>query len=177
MKFHPAPIIRYCYRYFFVALYILFPIYIMFGLAFNKAMTNEEDRLGWFWFGLALFIFGSSIIHFAFWEKFFATLEITDDQVIWRCPLRKTQSMFLADCVVIGACREHVNNGIPSECIYISNTTTQMIDTDLRGSLKRSHHLIKYAYSDKLCDYLLQKVPDRRTQSLSAYRWRRTSKK
>ena len=173
MKFHPAPIIRYCCRYFFVALYILFPIYIMFGLTFNSAMTKEEDQAGWFLLGLILFLFGSLLIHFAFWEKFFATLEITDDRVIWKCPFRKTQSIPLDKCVVIGACREHVKNGIPTECIYFSATVIPTIDTDLRGSLKRSRHLIKYAYSDRLCDYLLQKLPDKRTRSLGSYRWRR----
>ena len=173
MKFHPTPIIRYCYRYFFVALYILFPIYIMFGLTFNSAMTKEEDRLGWFLLGLVLLLFGLLLFHVAFWEKFFATLEITNDRVIWRCPFRKTQKILLDDCVVIGACREHVKSGISSECIYISDVAMAVVDADLHGTLKRSNHLIKYAYSDRLCDYLLQKVPDKRTRALGSYRWRR----
>lgn len=172
MKFHPTPAIRYCYRYLFVALYILFPIYIMFGLAFNSAMTKEEDRFGWFLLGGILLIMGSILMHFAFWEKFFATLEITDDWVIWRCPLRKTQRMLLDNCVV-GACREHVKKGIPSECIYFCDAAMPMMDTDLHGALKRSRHLIKYSYSNKLCDYLCQKMPDKRTRTLGAYRWRR----
>ena len=109
MKFHPTPIIRYCYRYFLVALFILFPIYIMFGMTFNHAMVGEEDRVGFFLLGLVLLIVGSVLIHVGFWEKFFSTLEITEDRVIWRCPFRKKQSMLLDDCVVIGACREHVN--------------------------------------------------------------------
>lgn len=173
MKFYPTPIIRHCYRYFLVALFIMFPIYIMFGMTFNRAMVGEEDRLGFFLLGLVLLIVGSVLIHIGFWEKFFSTLEITEDRVIWRCPFRKKQSMLLDDCVVIGACREHVNNGIPSECIYISDTKMPMIATDLRGSLKRSPHLIKYAYSDKLCDYLICKIPDKRTRTLGAYRCRR----
>ena len=173
MKFHPMPIMRYCYRYLFIALFILFPIYIMFGMTFNPTMVSEEKRLGFFLLGLVLLIFGWVIIHVGFWEKFFATLEVTDDRVIWRCPFRKTQSMLLNDCLLIGACREHVNNGIPSECIYISDTKMPMLDAELRGSLKRSPHLIKYAYSDKLCDYLIRKIPDKRSSALSAYRWRR----
>lgn len=176
MKFHPMPIVRYCYRYFFVALFILFPIYIMFGISFNSSMVRADQRLAFFLMGLALLILGSLLTHFAFWEKFFATLEITKDHVIWRCPLRKTQSMSLDDCVEIGACREHVNNGIPSECIYISDRKNPVMDTHLHGSIKRSPHLIKYAYSDRLCDYLIQRVPDKRTGSLSAYRWRRKNR-
>ncbi len=176
MKFHPKPIIRYCYRYVFVALYILFPIYIMFGMTFNIAMTKMEDRLTCFLVGAVLLIFGSTLTHIAFWEKFFATLEITEDKIIWKCPFRKTQSMSLDDCVVIGACREHVKNGIRSECIYISDIAMPTIDTDLRGGLKRSRHLIKYVYSDKLCDYLIRKVPDKRTRTLGAYRWRRKNR-
>ena len=173
MRFYPAPIIRHFYRYFFVSLYILFPIFVMFGVTFNSAMIKEEDRLGWFLLGFAFLIFGSLLIHFAFWEKFFATLEITDDRVIWKCPFRKTQNMRLDDCAVIGACREHTRNGIPSESIYISDVVISMSETDLRGTLKRSKHLIKYAYSDTLCDYLLQKVPDKPTRILGSYRWRR----
>ena len=176
MKFHPVPIIRYCYRYFFIALFILFPLYIMFGMTFNSALTKEEDQLLCFLFGAVLLVFGSLLMHFGFWEKFFATLEIAEGRVTWRCPFRKKQSMLLADCVVIGACREHMKKGIPSECIYISDTAMPMIDTDLPGALKRSRHLIKYAYSDKLCDYLIQKVPDKRTRILGAYRWRRKNK-
>ncbi len=173
MKFHPEPLIRYCYRYFFMALYILFPGYIMFGMAFNSAMVKEEERGGCFLLGLVLFIAGSLLTHYAFWEKFFATLEITESQAIWRCPFRRTQRIALKDIVAIGACREHVGKGIPSECIYISNAKMPMIDTNLRGKLRRTPHLMKYAYSDRLCDYLVQKVPDKRTASLSAYRWRR----
>lgn len=176
MKFWPKPIIRYCYRYFFVVLFILFPVYIMFGMTFNGSMVREEDRLAFFLMGLALFVLGALLMHFVFWESFFATLEITQDRVIWRCPLRKPQSMSLDDCVVIGACREHVNNGIPSECIYISDKEIAVMDSNLRGSMKRSPHLIKYAYSDRLCDYLIRKVPDKRTSSLSAYRWRRKNR-
>ena len=173
MRFHPAPIIRYCYRWFFIALFILFPLYIMFGMAFNRALTKEEDQLLWFLTGAVFLVYGSLLMHFGFWEKFFATLEITEERIIWRCLFRKTQSMFLVDCVVIGACREHTKKGIPSECIYISDTPMPMMDTDLPGALKRSHHLIKYAYSDQLCDYLIRKVPDKRTRTLGAYRWRR----
>ena len=70
MKFHPTPIIRYCYRYFLVALFILFPIYIMFGMTFNHAMVGEEDRVGFFLLGLVLLIVGSVLIHVGFWENF-----------------------------------------------------------------------------------------------------------
>ena len=171
MKFQPAPMVRYCYRYFFIALYILFPIYIMLGMPFSR--TASGDRFGWFLFGAALLILGSVLIHYAFWEKFFATLEITDDWIIWRCPFRKTQRISLDACVTIGACREHTKRGIPSECIYISDVQMSMMDTDLPGAIKRSKHLIKYAYSDRLCDYLIQKISDKRTRTLSAYRWRR----
>ena len=173
MKIRPVPIIRYCYRWFFIALFILFPIYIMFGLTFNSALTKEEDQRLCFLFGAVLLIFGTLLIHFEFWEKFFATLEITKDRIIWRCLFRKTKSMLLADCVAIGACREHTKKGIPSECIYISDAPIPAVDTDLPGTLKPSLHLIKYAYSDQLCDYLIQKVPDKRTRNLGAYRWRR----
>ena len=81
--------------------------------------------------------------------------------------------MNLNECVIIGACREYVNNGMPRECIYFSDIAMAAADLDLRGSLKRSRHLIKYAYSDQLCDYLSRRIPDKRTKALSAYRWRR----
>ena len=145
----------------------------MFGMTFNSAMTKQEDQLTCFLFGTVLLIFGSILIHFAFWEKFFAILEIAENCVTWRCPFRKKQSMSLTDCVVIGACREHTKKGIPSECIYFTDNAMPMIDTELPSSLKRSRHLIKYAYSDKLCDYLIQNVPDKRTRILGTYRWRR----
>ena len=145
----------------------------MFGLTFNSTMTKEEDQLTCFLLGLILLVFGSILIHFVFWEKFFATLEIRENIIIWKCPFRKTRSIPLDDCRVIGACREHVRNGIPSECIYISDIVLPTMATDLPGALKRSRHIIKYAYSDRLCDYLIQKVPDKRTRTLSAYRWRR----
>ena len=175
MKFHPIPIIRYCYRYLMVGLFILYPIYVLVSSAFNTeiAMIKEEDQLWWILIGAALLVGGALIIHLAFWEKFFATLEITDHQIVWKCPFRKTHRMSLNDCVAIGACKENTKGGVPSECIYIIDIKMPMIDTNLPGTLKRSHHLIKYAYSDQLCDYLLRKVPDKRTRILSAYRWRR----
>lgn len=173
MKFYPRPILRFYYRYIFILIFIIFPIYVSCGMAFDEQMVKTDERLHFVLLGLILLFSGVLIINFAFLESFFATLEITDNRVIWRCPFRKTQRMLLNDCVVIGACREHTKKGIPSECIYFSTAEMPMIDTDLHGALKRSDCLIKYAYSDKLCDYLIQKIPNKRTRALGAYRCRR----
>ena len=109
MKFHPIPIIRHYYRYLIVGLFILFPAYNFLVAVFFPAIApiKEDDRLDWILITAALLVGAALMVHIAFWEKFFATLEITDREIIWRCPFRKTHRMYLDDCVAIGACKEN----------------------------------------------------------------------
>lgn len=133
----------------------------------------EADRLKntALWWGMAIIDF--VIIQVCFWEKFFAVLTVTEDEIRWKCPLRKTRIIPVSKCAEIGAYVENADNGIPTEQIYICDYANPQQHMGKNGVMKGSAHLIKFWYTSELCNYLLQTMPDTKTHSLAAYKAQR----
>ena len=116
-----------------------------------------------------LAICGTVATHFV-WDKFFAVLILSKESICWKCPFRKSKKLSLANCIEIGAYIENAQKGIPSEQIYFSDYASPIRKVDKNGVIKSSQHLIKFPYSDELCDYLIKKYPNTLTESLSTFR-------
>lgn len=82
----------------------------------------------------------------------------------------KVKKLSLANCIEIGAYIENEQKGIPSEQIYFSDYASPIRKMDKNGVIKSSQHLIKFPYSDELCDYIIKKYPNSLTGSLSTFR-------
>lgn len=162
MKFYPPSILRYFYRYLFVFLLTGLPL----CLAVYVFTAVEE---GWIISVLCIFIaFGGAILlHVGFWEKLFGTLTLSENEILWKCPLRRTRTIPVSLCVEIGAYLENKGNGIPSEQIYFCDHSDPQICKN--GSMKASKHLIKFWYYDALCCYILSTYEGHKTVRLVNY--------
>lgn len=62
-------------------------------------------------------ICGLVATHFL-WEKFFAVLILTDEEICLKCPFRRTKRIILAECIQIGVRLENIHHGIPKKIIF-----------------------------------------------------------
>lgn len=166
MKFFTKPILRYCYRYIFLFLFVGLPL----CLSGYTDFLSGEDTWVYTVFCLFIAVCGAILIHFAFWEKFFAVLTITDNHIYWKCPFRKQRTLSFMQCMEIGVYIENASNGIPSKQIYFSDHPNPLADMKNNGAMKISEHLVKFWYSDELCSYILSNLPEEKTNPLRIYR-------
>ena len=165
MKFFTKPILRYCYRYIALFVFIGLPL----CLSGYTDFSSGEDTWIYTVFCLFIAVFGAVLIHFAFWEKFFAVLTIANNHVYWKCPLRKQRTISISQCMEIGVYIENTSNGISSKQIYFSDHPDPLADIGTNGVMKVNDHLIKFWYSDELCNYILSNVPEEKTNALRIY--------
>lgn len=168
-KFAPDQAVRLS-GYAIILLLVVLPLLTGFWAA-ESAVPGEEFTF--YLLGSGLSLSGCVLVHIGFWEKCFSRLEVSDWEICWKCPFRRTRRMALDACVEIGAYLENEGKGIPSEQIYFSDHPNPKQHLDRNGSMKASSHLIKFWYSEALCQYLLKTCPGRQTGCLLAYRQRR----
>lgn len=169
MKFYPPKIVRYFYRYALLFLLIILPLF----LGIDAVISYRREGVIDLFICSSLAAIGGILLHIGFWEKFFAVLILTDTEICWKCPFRKTRVILLADCVEIGAYLENANSGIPSEQIYFSDQIYPQKNTSQNGVIKSSQHLIKFWYNDELCHYIIQNYPSKLSNCLNGYRRQR----
>ena len=162
MKFYTKPIVRYCYRYIFLLLFIVLPVY----LSSCTEFLTDEDTWIYTTFCLVLAVCGILLVHFVFWEKFFAILIISEDQICWKCPFRKQRIIPIVQCVEIGVYIENEGHGIPSKQIYFSDYPNPCSDASRYCEAKKSGHLVSFWYSEDLCNYLFSIFPPDKTSQL-----------
>ena len=117
MKFYPPNIVRFFYRYALVFILIFLPLF----LGCDAIVSYRSAGLLDFIICTFLAILGGILIHIGFWEKFFGVIILTDREIRWKCPFRKTRVIPLQDCAEIGAYLENEKSGFPSEQIYFSD--------------------------------------------------------
>ena len=155
MKFRPPAMIRYWIRWLSLLEFVGLPMLLA---IWTPTVTSPED------YGIAVLSMGTLLAfcffveYFAFWKKHFATLCITETDIIWRCPFCITRVMRIEDCLEVGSYLENKDNGIPKEMVYFSDhksTQSEIIKKGVnRGVLPASKHVIKYWYSDELRRYI-----------------------
>lgn len=156
--------------YMIILLLVVLPVALAFW-ATDVCEPGTEIYLYLMCFGLALT--GCILVHIGFWEKCFSRLELSPEEIRWKCPLRRSRIMSVDNCVEIGAYLENEGKGIPKEQIYFSDHPNPKQHLDRNHSLKASNHLIKFWYSEALCQYLLRTYSGKQTSCLLAYRQRR----
>ena len=169
-KFYPHPMIRYFSGFMLILLLVVLPALAGYW-GMNVAIPGEEIYHILMGFGMSLI--GCGIIQLWFWEKCFSHLELSAQEIRWKCPLRRDRVIPLEKCVEIGAYMENEGNGIPSEQIYFSDHPNPKQNMGKNGVIKASKHLIKFYYGEELCKYLIRTYSGKQTSCLSAYRQRR----
>ena len=171
MKFYTNPALRYFYRYACILVFVGLPLWMSSPACWHAVV--EEDRMGYIILCWMIALCGAILIHVGMWEKFFAVLIVTEDEISWKCPLRKTKVIAVSKCVEIGAYIENANNGIPTEQIYFCDYADPQKNMGKNGVMKSSEHLIKFWYTYQLCEYLIKTLPEDKTSCLVAYKKQR----
>ena len=156
-----------------IVLLVILPVLIGFRCV-RAAEPDAVPILLTVFFGIALL--GGVLIHIGFWEKCFSHLELTEKEIRWVCPLRRSRIMQAESCVEIGAYLENEGHGIPTEQIYFSDHANPKRYMDKNGSMRPSSNLVKFWYSELLCQYLLRTYSGKQTSCLLTYRQRRKRK-
>ena len=111
------------------------------------------------------------LIYYNFWEKWFAIIEVTDNSIIWSCPLKHSHTLLLFECKFFGVQLEESYNGLPYPFIYISK---HPYPRELEGKINKircSNEFVKFWYSDDLCNCLIAKFSNNRTGPLQYYQY------
>ncbi len=166
MKFYTKPILRYCYRYLWLVVFCGIPAYLTISAIADYPAKNS--------LGLAiicgiLFVYMAGLTHYAFWEKFFASIQIDNDQVIWRCPFRKTRTLPFSECW-IGVELEDAHNGLDYPLVYFSRNPYPEKYRSRINKMKVSPDFIKFWYSEELAEYIIRNVASQKMGSLQYYR-------
>ena len=165
-KFYPHASIR-CAGVCIVLLLVVLPGFLFF---WPSELTVPGQELYPFLIGSVLIMVGCTLIHIGFWEKCFSHLELSLQEIRWKCPFRKDRVIPVEQCVEIGAYKENEGNGVPKDQIYFSDHPNPKKNMDKYGVIKASKHLIKFWYSEELCRYLIRTYPGKQTSCLLAYR-------
>ena len=165
MKFLPHPILR-ILRYAYLVVFIGLPLYLS-TITHRFVVAGDEQKLAALF--LVFAIAETVLLYCTLWEKLFPVLILTESEIIWKCPFKKTRRISLVQCAEIGAYVEFKDQGIPSEQIYFSDHPEAKKDIRKNGAMKASGHLIKFEFSHELCQYILQTYPDGVSNCLREY--------
>ena len=154
MKFKPMPIIRIYIRW--VVLAILVGTIAMCIIPF-KLSYKEIGIMKYFYhiFFISMPCIWIYILHKELWEKIFATVYISSDKIIWRCPFRKTKCIATSKCYIGGELEDsHIKAHYPY--IYFS---TKPYPSNMKHKIDKipcSDEFIKYRYHIDIAEYVPQ---------------------
>lgn len=171
MVFYPPKVIRFVYRYLFVGIMVIVPLLCMLT-AFDEKMTRPDEMLYPIVLCPLLAVFNFVFIQLTLWEKLFAKLSISNAEIKWQCPMRRTRKLSLDECVEVGAFIENENNGIPAEQVYFSNHLN-VIPSKARELMRKNKGVIVFRYSEDLYQYVKNTMNSTQTNRLIAYRLKR----
>lgn len=167
MKFYPPVSIRFFYRWALAAIFAI-PL-ATFAMCWDG--IANEDRLQAVLVGIGSLIFGGFFLFGLLGEQCFAILHITQTEIIWKCPFRRTMRMKIAECIEIGSYWENNGNGIPKEKIYFSDHKHAKYEINKKGILPISNHCIKFWYSKQLRQYVVTQLSPLSTGKPRYYRF------
>lgn len=102
-------------------------------------------------------------------EKCFATLQVYDTKVVWKCILRKSHTIMISDCKFIGVESEDSFNGLDYPFIYFTASHYPKEFSHKINKIKVSDGFIKFWYMDELSEYLISHLPKEKTGGLQYY--------
>jgi len=170
--FRPRPIIR-IEGSIYVAVGVGLPVLLAFGSGFEEL----SDVVAMVCLCGGLSIAHAILIHKFLWEKFFATLTISEQYVCWKCLFRRSISMSIEECGYIGVQEEESANGLPYPFVYFSSKPYPLKYSGKINKLPCTQGFIKFWYSEDLCQYLVDHFQGNQTGALLSYRIRSRRKK
>ena len=175
MKFYTKPVLRFYIRWVCIGILVILPLY----MAFAVWELAAEAKDGWILSAVCLLlaVCGIVLVSYAFWEKFFATLWITEDVIEWRCPFRKTRRIRLSECRFTGVEVEESYNGLPYPFIWFSVSPYPVEFRNKINKVQNSDTFIKFWYTEQLAQYLIDHFPGKLSGPVLAYRICRKRKK
>ena len=144
-------------------------------------LNVPHEEIGSYRYPTIILLCGSGItfvycLHKELWEKFFATIYISADEVIWRCPFRKTRRLATRNCYIGVELEDAFNKSIDYPYIYFSLTP---YPRDLEHKINKipcSERFVKYRYHADICEYILKTLPEEQTKRLDYFHYTYTVK-
>ena len=125
-------------------------------------------------YGVAAFV--SYEFHKRIWDKLFASLVVKEDEIIWKCPTKKSKSILNGNIRFIGVESENAFNGLEYPFIFISSSPYPREFAHKIDKLPVTNDFLKFWYTPELATYLLSHFPGEKTGSLSRYHQNRSKK-
>lgn len=127
-------------------------------------------------FGEAMFIYSMLLYVLFLLPKSFSLLSVSSEKIIWRCPFYRSVKVKIEDCeyVSIEDMAYH-NRGIPVirgdeiAYIYLSNKPFPDKYKHKADIVRRKKGTITFAYSDELCQKLIDILPEDKTKCLVSF--------
>lgn len=168
-KFKPDNQIRFCAQPFYAAL-------ILFGLGFGVwaiyYLSYVDFSLGYLIAYIAVVVgdcwFAQRVYH-EFWELFWASITISETEIVWSCPLRPTHVIQVDDCI-IGMENEISGWNMTYPHIYFSMQPYPREFSNKIQKIPNSDNFIKFRYRADLADYLVEHLPKQKTFQVAYYR-------
>ena len=176
MKFKPMPMIR-----FYIRPVILVLTALVIWASTTPFLIPEEEGLFLrifshiFWF---FCLFGwIYILHIEYWDKVFATLYISPEEIVWKCPFRKTIHLSTPGCY-IGVELENSHNKLDYEYIYFSKKPYPREKAHKINEIPCSDSFVKYRFHPDIAEYILKTLPKEQTKPLDYfyYKYKRENK-
>ena len=177
MVFRTKPLLM-IYRYIYLFLFVCLPVILLISEILPEILLISESNsvqdiiclfvIAIFCVGLP--IFEIILVHKNFWEKFFARLIVKDDCICWKCPFRKTIIIPIEQCNYIGVQLEESHNGLPYPNIYFA---VRPYPSEYIGKINKvpcREGFVKFWYTEKLSNYICQKLSGDKTGGLLYYR-------
>lgn len=123
-------------------------------------------------YGVAAFV--SYEFHKRIWDKLFAFLVVKEDEIIWKCPTKKSKSILNGNIRFIGVELENAYIGLEYPFIYISSSPYPREYAHKIDKLPVTNDFLKFWYSPELATYLLSHFPGEKTGSLGRYHQKRS---
>ena len=170
MKFKPIPYIRFFGRWFLIAIGVGM---FLAGVWFAIGLRPEERCFETY--AIAVLCLLYSVIIFPYclhqvWEKYFATIFISNSKITWRCPFYKTKSLLTPQCC-IGVEKEVSYWKFEYNYIYFSLNPYPHEFANMINKIPCSETFLKYRYDPKLAEYILKTVPKEQTKQLDYFHY------
>lgn len=168
MKFKTLPIVRYYAGSLIIFLYFVLPSIFFLFMIFSDHIPQEIKTELIAIIGVFLFL-SICLIQIGFWEKCFSYVIIKDDIIKWCCPLRKSIAITLNDCKQIGLEFENAYVKGVYPYIYFVTFPYSQENSKYYGKVKCCSGLIKFRYTNKLAEYLINNYSQKTSYALCQY--------
>ncbi len=177
MTFYTKPEIRYFARPAFLFVILLplvcFTVYadVLLPQAIREATL--AGILGYCFLLLVLNI-GNVALTVVYWrhmhEKYWAKITFTNTEIIWRCVLKKSHRIRIADLRCMGVDLEEAHNGLDYPFIYFSKVPYLEKYRNKINRLSVTDDFIKFWYTEDLAAFLIANFPKEKSGAVQYYR-------